>query len=268
MKTIYRTDIDGLRALAVISVILFHLGYINNGYLGVDVFFVISGYLITGIVYREVKNNKFSVLKFYERRIRRIIPLVLFTSLIAFILGVFFMLPDDLENLSQSVFASNLSVNNVLMYITSTDYWAVKNDYKPLMHTWSLGIEEQFYLLYPFVFFFLKKNKIKYILPVLILLSIFSISAFLLENNSSAKFYFIQYRFFELSIGGIAAIYFNSSNLNYKSNKSQYFLFLLLIILVGILLFPIKLDNDIKIILVTLITTAVLVFGDIHFEKI
>jgi peptidoglycan/LPS O-acetylase OafA/YrhL len=267
MNKIYRTDIDGLRALAVISVILFHLGYINNGYLGVDIFFVISGYLITGIVYREVKNDKFSVLKFYERRIRRIIPLVLFTTLIAFILGLLFMLPDDLENLSQSVFASNLSVNNILMYITSADYWAVKNDYKPLMHTWSLGIEEQFYLLYPFIFFFLKKNKIKYILPVLIFLSIVSISAFLLKDSSSAKFYFIQYRFFELSIGGIAAIYFNSNNLNYDSNKSQYFLFSLLIILGGLLLFPIKLDNDIKIILVTLITTGVLVFGDIHFEK-
>ena len=267
MNKIYRTDIDGLRALAVISVILFHLGYINNGYLGVDVFFVISGYLITGIVYREVKNGRFSVLKFYERRIRRIIPLVLFTTLIAFILGIFFMLPDDLENLSQSVFASNLSINNILMYITSSDYWAVKNDYKPLMHTWSLGIEEQFYLLYPFLFFFLKKNRIKYILPVLIFLSIFSISAFLLKENSSAKFYFIQYRFFELSIGGIASIYFNSSTLNYKNNKSQYLLFSLLIILGGILMFPIKLDNDIKIILVTLITTGVLVFGDIHFEK-
>jgi peptidoglycan/LPS O-acetylase OafA/YrhL len=76
MNKTYRTDIDGLRAIAVISVILFHLGYLSNGYLGVDIFFVISGYLITGLVYNEVEENKFSVLKFYERRIRRIIPLV------------------------------------------------------------------------------------------------------------------------------------------------------------------------------------------------
>jgi len=115
MNKTYRTDIDGLRAIAVISVILFHLGYLSNGYLGVDIFFVISGYLITGLVYNEVEENKFSVLKFYERRIRRIIPLVLLTTLIAFILGLIFMLPDDLENLCQSVFASNFSANNILM---------------------------------------------------------------------------------------------------------------------------------------------------------
>jgi peptidoglycan/LPS O-acetylase OafA/YrhL len=267
MNKIYRTDIDGLRAFAVISVILYHLGYINNGYLGVDIFFVISGYLITGIIYREVINDNFSILNFYERRIRRIIPLVLFTTAVSFILGIFFMLPDDLENLSQSVFASNLSLNNILMYITSADYWALRNDYKPLMHTWSLGVEEQFYIFYPFIFFFLKKNKIKYILPTLIILTILSFSAFLLENNIAAKFYFIQYRFFELSIGGIASIYFNSSTLNYKSNKSHYFLLCLLMSLGFILLFPIKLDNDIKVILVTFISTGVLVLGDIYYEK-
>ncbi len=135
----YRTDIDGLRAIAVISVILFHLGYLSNGYLGVDVFFVISGYLITGIVFNEVENNKFSILKFYERRIRRIIPLVLFTTSIAFIVGLIFMLPDDLENLCQSVVASNLSANNILMRITSSDYWAIKNDYKPLIQYLEFG---------------------------------------------------------------------------------------------------------------------------------
>lgn len=152
MNKIYRTDIDGLRAIAVISVILFHLGYLPNGYLGVDIFFVISGYLITGIVFNEVIENRFSILKFYERRIRRIIPLVLFTTFIAFLPGVFFMLPDDLENLCQSIIASNFSMNNILMYITSDNYWDVRNDYKPLMHTWSLGIEEQFYLLYRLFF--------------------------------------------------------------------------------------------------------------------
>ena len=103
---VYRDDIDGLRALAVISVVLFHLGYVSNGYLGVDVFFVISGYLITGIIYRQSVRKSFSLLNFYERRIRRIIPLVLVTSLFAFIMGIFLMLPDDLENLSQAVFAS------------------------------------------------------------------------------------------------------------------------------------------------------------------
>ena len=208
MKRKYRSDIDGLRAIAVFSVIFFHLKCTNNGYLGVNVFFVISGYLITSIIFKEVENNTFSILKFYERRIRRIIPLVLFTSFIAFILGLVFMLPDDLENLSQSVIASNMSLNNLLMFKTSSNYWAIKNDFKPLMHTWSLGIEEQFYLFYPFIFFFLKKKK-STILKVLIVTTIVSLIAFIFSNNTSAKFYFIHYRFFELSIGGIAAIYWS-----------------------------------------------------------
>ena len=152
--------------------------------------------MITGIVYNEVLENKFSVIGFYERRIRRIFPLVLFTIAVAFIIGLLFMLPDDLENLCQSIFASNFSANNILMLITSDDYWAVKNDYKPLMHTWSLGIEEQFYLLYPIIFLFLKGEKKKFILPLLIILTSLSIILFLVSNNTSAKFYLIQYRFF------------------------------------------------------------------------
>jgi len=261
---IYRDDIDGLRALAVISVVLFHLGYIANGYLGVDIFFVISGYLITGIIYRQSVNKKFSLLNFYERRIRRIIPLVLFTTLIAFILGILFMLPDDLENLSQTVFASNFSANNILMYITSADYWAVKNDFKPLMHTWSLGIEEQFYLLYPLLFFFLKGDKIKYLLPSIIFLTLLSYVAFTIQESDSAKFYFIQYRFFELSIGGMAAIYFSPKKLNYKSIKNKYLLFILIVLLFCSLFLPIELSNDIKILLVTILTTGILVLGGVY----
>ena len=131
----YRTDIDGLRAFAVSAVILFHLGYLPNGYLGVDVFFVISGYLITSIVYGKASRGTFSIADFYRRRIRRILPLMLVVSSVALAVGASYMLPDDLENLGQSVVASNFSANNILMYFTSADYWAVRNDYKPLMHT-------------------------------------------------------------------------------------------------------------------------------------
>jgi peptidoglycan/LPS O-acetylase OafA/YrhL len=263
----YRPDIDGLRAIAIIPVILFHLGYLSNGYLGVDVFFVISGYLITGLVYNEVVENKFSILKFYERRIRRIFPLVLFTTLIAFLLGLIFMLPDDLENLSQSVFASNFSANNILMKITSADYWAVKNDYKPLMHTWSLGIEEQFYLLYPVIFFFLNGDKKKFILPLLIFLTILSLTAFFISTDVPSKFYFLQYRFFELSFGGICAIYFSKRNLFISSSKSQYILYFLLSILVFLLFFDSIKSNDIKVLTTTILTAGILVLGGLHFEN-
>lgn len=267
MNKTYRTDIDGLRAIAIIPVILFHLGYLSNGYLGVDIFFVISGYLITGLVFNEVEENKFSVLKFYERRIRRIIPLVLFTTLIAFILGLIFMLPDDLENLCQSVFASNFSANNILMKITSADYWAVKNDYKPLMHTWSLGIEEQFYLLYPVIFFFLKGDKKKFILPLLIFLTILSLTAFFTSTNISSKFYFLQFRFFELSIGGVCAIYFSKRNPFINTSKSHYILYFLLIALVFLLFFNSISNNDIKVLTTTILTAGILVLGGLHFEN-
>lgn len=267
MNKTYRTDIDGLRAIAVISVILFHLGYLTNGYLGVDIFFVISGYLITGLVYNEVEKNKFSVLNFYERRIRRIFPLVLFTTSIAFILGLIFMLPDDLENLSQSVFASNLSVNNILMKITSGDYWAVKNDYKPLMHTWSLGIEEQFYLLYPVIFFFLKGDRKKFILPLLFVLTILSLAFFLKSNDASSKFYFLQYRFFELSIGGICSIYFSKPKTLLNFPKSHYILYFLLALVVFLLYVNSIKSNDIKVIITTILTAGILVLGGLHFEN-
>ncbi len=260
----YRTDIDGLRSLAVLSVIFFHLGYLPHGFLGVDIFFVISGYLITGIVYHETAQNKFSVLKFYERRLRRIIPLLLFTTLTAFILGLFYMLPDDLENLSQSVFASNFSANNILMYITSRDYWAVKNDFKPLMHTWSLGIEEQFYLLYPFIFIFLKGKKLKFIFPTLLVLTVLSLLAFVLESNVSAKFYFIQYRFFELSVGGLCAIHFNSPRIH--SSSSKYVLYVFLIALALLLFLPLIESFDVKIISTIMLSAGILVLGKESFQ--
>lgn len=202
----YRKDIDGLRAIAVLAVIVFHLGYLPNGYLGVDVFFVISGFLITKIIYREAAECKFSIARFYLRRTRRIIPLLLFVSLIALAIGCVVMLPDDLENLAQSVVATNLFSNNLLQYVTTKNYWDVVNEYKPLMHTWSLGIEEQFYLIYPLLFIFFKGKNIKWILPGLVVLAAASLIMYL-TRYQQADFYLITYRFFELAAGGIAAIY-------------------------------------------------------------
>jgi peptidoglycan/LPS O-acetylase OafA/YrhL len=249
----YRKDIDGIRAIAVLSVILFHLGYLPNGYLGVDIFFVISGYLITKIVYNEAIGNKFSIFDFYLRRIRRIIPLVLFTSLVALIIGLFVMLPDDLENLSQSVFATNFFLNNILLLITSGDYWSIANKYKPLMHTWSLGVEEQFYLIAPLTFLFLNGKRGKWILPLLIILTIISFSLFILSSDEHSKFYLIQFRFFELSLGGLAAIIFNN-----RLISSRYKLILIPIILV-ILSFDINLSGSVKLILITLASACLLI---------
>lgn len=220
----YRHDIDGLRALAVIAVILFHLGFLPNGYLGVDVFFVISGYLISSIIYREITEQRFSFIHFYERRIRRIIPLLLLITGVALILGLWLMLPKDLESLCQSIVASNFSANNLLMLWTTGDYWAIVNDYKPLMHTWSLGIEEQFYLLFPLLMMGLYKMGKRWILPGLFVFATLSLFFFLTEAREAHRFYLLQYRFFELALGGIAGIYFYSDPINLKPYRTIYYL--------------------------------------------
>lgn len=202
----YRKEIDGLRAIAVVSVILFHFGYLPKGYLGVDIFFVISGYLITDILYRESGEDRPFIRQFYLRRVRRIIPLMLFVMLAVFAAGLLVMLPDDLENLSQSIVATGFFSNNILLWLTTTNYWNLANEYKPLMHTWSLGVEEQFYLLYPLLFLIFSATRKKYIVPALVVLSLLSLLFFLGTKSQAVKFYGIQYRFFELALGGVSAI--------------------------------------------------------------
>lgn len=203
----YRTEIDGLRAIAVLAVIAFHFGYFPNGYLGVDVFFVISGYLITNILYTQCIDGNLSLRQFYIRRARRIMPLILFINLIALIIGLGVMLPDDLENLAQSVIATNFCSNNILQALTTKNYWDTANEFKPLMHTWSLGIEEQFYLLYPIVFLLIPAGKPRWLMFVLLFLTTASLLLLFSGYGAHQKFYLLPFRFFELSSGGLLAIY-------------------------------------------------------------
>ena len=259
-KAKYRKDIDGLRAIAVVAVIIFHLGFLPFGYLGVDVFFVISGFLITKILFKEVVDGNFSIVKFYLRRIRRIIPLVLFITLVALIIGILTMLPNDLENLAESLIATNLFGNNILQFITTGDYWNILNEFKPLMHTWSLGVEEQYYFLYPLLFLFFKKEKIKWILPSIVFLTLFSLILFIYQFDEQAKFYLIQYRFFELAIGGIGAIVFNRSL--FKGKITLFFV----IILVLLLSVNLNLSPDIRLILTAVVTLCILLSDNENYR--
>ena len=258
----YRRDIDGLRAIAVLAVVLFHLGYLPNGYLGVDIFYAISGFLITRQVFNEADKHGSWLFDFYLRRIRRIIPLVLFTSLTALVVGLFVMLPDDLENLSQSVFATNLFANNILLLITTGNYWEIVNDYKPLMHTWSLGVEEQFYLFYPLIFLFLNGKRIRYLVPFLAALTLFSIMLFCLSGNEASKFYSIQFRFFELSFGGLGALIFK--DLPIKTRYGNPLIFILLVVI----LFDFHLPADVKLILIVVSSVGLLISGRNKFGSI
>lgn len=146
----YRREIDGLRALAVVSVILFHarVPFLAGGFLGVDIFFVIFGFLITSLLDHDLANGRYSLAKFYERRVRRIVPaltLVLFVTVpAAFVL----LLPSQMENFSASLAAVVVFLSN-FYFLSQVGYFAPDAELEPLLHTWSLAVEEQFYLLFP-----------------------------------------------------------------------------------------------------------------------
>ena len=148
-----RNEISGLRALAIIPVILFHLNYssFEGGFVGVDIFFVISGYLITSVI---VKNKiNFNIFYFYERRLRRILPLLLFVAILTIPFAYYFMLPKNLLDYAQSLSLTPIFFSNFLFWMEE-GYWEFSSQMKPLLHTWSLSVEAQFYLFFPLIFFF------------------------------------------------------------------------------------------------------------------
>lgn len=146
----YRAEVDGLRAVAVIPVILFHVGfgYFSGGFIGVDIFFVISGYLITTIILTEKEQGTFSLINFYERRARRILPALFLVILVSLPFAWIWLLPSDMKDFSQSLVAVSTFMSNILFW-SETGYWGAENELKPLLHTWSLAVEEQYYLLFP-----------------------------------------------------------------------------------------------------------------------
>ncbi|HEY2916897.1 MAG TPA: acyltransferase, partial [Candidatus Limnocylindrales bacterium] len=148
----YRPDIDGLRAVAVLSVLLYHLHLpmVPGGYVGVDIFFVISGFLITRNIWTEMGAGHFSVRAFYLRRIRRIAPAFLVMAGVTLVVGCLVLLPTDLARLGAGTASAAVSASNIFFWRTlDTGYFADSSEQEPLLHTWSLGVEEQFYLLWP-----------------------------------------------------------------------------------------------------------------------
>lgn len=205
----YRPEIDGLRAIAVIIVLLGHLNvsFFHGGFVGVDVFFVISGFLITGIIHREITQGTFSLVNFYERRIRRIIPAF---YVFAFLVSLYVLsnnLPEETLNYFKSLLAALFYGSNYFFY-SSTNYFDAAANTKPLLHTWSLGLEEQYYFIFPILMVFLSKkfkSSLSLILTVMLFLSAFCYLYFLAENSSLAFYSFLT-RFWELLIGGLLAI--------------------------------------------------------------
>ena len=150
----YRAEIDGLRALAVIPVILFHadIELFSGGYVGVDVFFAISGYLITSIILEDIQKKNFSISNFYERRARRILPALYFVMFACIPFAWLWIYPSQMIDFSNSLIAVTLFVSNILFW-KETGYFAAAAEEKPLLHTWSLAVEEQYYLIFPIFYY-------------------------------------------------------------------------------------------------------------------
>ncbi len=255
MKIVYRPEIDGLRAIAVVSVILYHakinvLGQnlFDGGFIGVDIFFVISGYLITSIILKElITTGSFSFKNFYERRVRRILPVLLIVMLASIQFAWMYLLPSSFIDFSKSIIYSLGFTSNFYFHYSGQIYGAENGLYKPFLHTWSLSVEEQFYILFPLTLFVTFRYFRKYLLHILILG--FAISLAIAEwtsrNYPSISFYFIHTRMWELLAGSVLA-YFEIKNGHRCKQKT--------------------LNNLMQILGLTLICFAILIFSDEMFH--
>lgn len=213
----YRPEVDGLRSIAVLSVIFFHAGFttFSGGFVGVDVFFVISGYLITTIILSEMEQEKFSLVTFYERRARRILPALFFVMFLSAIAAYFLLSPLHLVDFSQSLVAISLFSSNILFW-QETGYWGVENELKPLLHTWSLAVEEQYYVLFPLFLMLMWSFRKRWIVSSFIIIAFlsFCLSEYMSSVRPTANFFLLPMRAWELAVGSIAAFL-----LMYKKEK-------------------------------------------------
>jgi peptidoglycan/LPS O-acetylase OafA/YrhL len=205
----YRKDIDGLRAIAVLPVVLYHAGAsgFGGGFIGVDVFFVISGYLITAILADEIRRGEFSVLGFYERRARRIFPALFVMLLLSIVAFTTILLPFDLRAFSRSVMATVSFTSNILFHLES-GYFAAPSELKPLLHTWSLAVEEQFYIVFPILLYLLSRTgrRTRNAALVAIVALSFAVNLWGVRPHPSATFYLLPARGWELLLGSLLAL--------------------------------------------------------------
>jgi len=221
----YRKEIDGLRALAILPVIFFHGGFewFGGGFVGVDVFFVISGYLITTIILAEEKQGTFTLAGFYERRARRILPALFFVMFVCMVFAWLWLLPDDMKQFSRSEVAVSAFASNILFFWT-TGYFSTASEFKPLLHTWSLAVEEQYYLFFPLLVTATWRFGLRVIAAICLVVAIASLA---LAQWSAVQypaftFYLLPTRIWELLIGALLAIYLFSSDVKKRSTWSSH----------------------------------------------
>lgn len=230
----YRPEIDGLRALAVLAVIFYHINPIlmPGGYIGVDIFFVISGYLITSIIHGELISGKFTFINFYERRARRLLPALFVVLFLSTGLGYILLTPGEFQDYGQSLVSVNLFLSNIFFFLKS-GYFDVASERLPLLHTWSLAVEEQFYIFFPILLVAIKKffkafNNINFLY---LFFAIIVFSFLYMQWNNANEYYDLNFynsfaRAWELLLGSVIAIIFSgySYNINAFSNVIKNFL--------------------------------------------
>ncbi|MDU8929420.1 acyltransferase family protein [Alisedimentitalea sp. MJ-SS2] len=207
---VYRHEIDGLRAIAVLAVIIAHtgLGVLPGGYAGVDVFFVISGFLITGIILRDLERDRFSFKAFYLRRARRILPALFLVLTVTTPFAWALLSPSEIKDFSGSLFFSIFFLSNAF-FLDLTDYFAPSSHFLPLLHTWSLAIEEQFYLLFPLIAYLSFRwfgRRGLWLMTVLLIAASFAVSEWGWRNEPRANYFFSPSRFWEILLGSLSAL--------------------------------------------------------------
>jgi len=230
----YKPEIDSLRAIAVFLVILFHfeLLHITGGFIGVDVFFVISGYLITNLILIDLQGKKFSLFEFYLRRVRRIVPALYSIIILSLIAGYFILSPIHLNRFGESGTSSGLGVSNFFAWYED-GYFDFSKLFKPLLHTWSLSVELQFYLFWPIFIFFVNKFFKKNIKIIILLVILFCLTfSIIYSERATGFFYFTGFRLYEFAIGSF--IYFIKDDLKLKFNDILFFIGISLLILASL----------------------------------
>lgn len=230
----YRPEVDGLRAIAILPVILFHFNhaFMPGGYAGVDVFFVISGFLITALILGDVEAGKFSFMSFWWRRFLRIFPALSAMVLVTLLVGSVAFYAADLPSLGSNGLASLLSFSNVSHWLVAGDYWGSGAESSPLLHTWSLSVEEQFYLLFPLLLVLLGRYLPAWVRIIITVLVLLSLMLFIVgvHKAPSATFYLLPTRAWELGVGALVAFAVRHNKMQFASHQALTVLGLLLII--------------------------------------
>ncbi len=271
--------LDVLKAVAIIAVVLYHSGFLTYGYLGVDVFLVIGGFLVTKSLMRRMEPvNSFSsgfrmYFRFLLDRVIRLLPLILLAGLVSMIFGFFFYIDDTYESLTQSVIASDFFANNVVELLSRGNYWSGDAQFDPLMHTWYVGVLMQFYVLCPLLFFLAgidRKNPRRTLFLLFLTLTVLSFALFLSDPGSPRSFYLLPARFFELGAGSLVAL----SGVSQKERTDvraarRIFVYALYAALLALIVIPSGfIPAGVKRFLVTLLTVMLILSPDVLENKV